>query len=103
MTPSVRSFVAGSLIAVARTFAGTVSAGATVTPATGQPGAPTNTCGPGNPTTPGNAANSPGSPFNQAGQAGNVYAGNPNTASIAHSNSSATVAQYDSACVHLSR
>jgi hypothetical protein len=75
---------------------------AMVTPTTGQPGAPTNTCGPDNPMTPGNAANSPGSPFNAFGQAGVVYAGNPGTASLAHSNSSATVSQYDAACVQLS-
>jgi hypothetical protein len=75
------------------------------TPTTGQPGAPTNTCGPANPVTPGNAANSPGSPFNSTGaggQAGTVYAGNPGTASLAHSNSAATVSQYDAACVQLS-
>jgi hypothetical protein len=52
--------------------------------------------------TPGASASSPGSPFNTAGQAGNVYAGNPNTASLAHSNSAATVSQYDAACVRLS-
>jgi hypothetical protein len=52
--------------------------------------------------TPGNSANSPGSPFNPTGQAGNVYAGNPGTASLAHANSTAAVSQYDSACVHLS-
>lgn len=72
------------------------------TPTTGQPGAPTNTCGPDNPVTPGNAATSPGSPFNPNGQAGAVYAGNPGTASLAHSNSSAAVSQYDTACVRLS-
>lgn len=72
------------------------------TPTTGQPGAPNNTCGQDNPVTPGNAVNAPGSPFNPNGQAGVVYAGNPNTASLAHSNSSAAVSQYDSACVHLS-
>jgi hypothetical protein len=71
-------------------------------PTTGQPGAPTNTCGPANPTTPGNAASASGSPFNANGQAGVVYAGNPGTASLAHSNSTATVSQYDVACVQLS-
>jgi len=82
---------------------GTALASATLhTPTTGQPGAPTNTCGPANPVTPGNAANSPGSPFNPNGQAGLVYAGNPGTASLAHSNSTATVSQYDAACVRLS-
>jgi hypothetical protein len=70
------------------------------------PGLPTNTCGTDNPVTPGNSASSPGSPFNSSltnpGQAGNVYAGNPDTASLANSNSSATVSQYDVACVQLS-
>ena len=93
--------VAVALVA-ALTFAGGTSALATVSPTTGQPGAPNNTCGPDNPVTPGNAANSPGSPFNSAGQAGKVYAGNPNTASLAHSNSTAAVSQYDAACVRLS-
>jgi hypothetical protein len=52
--------------------------------------------------TPGNAVNAPGSPFNPNGQAGAVYAGNPGTASLAHSNSAAAVSQYDTACVRLS-
>ncbi len=72
-------------------------------PTTGQPGAPTNTCGPDNPVTPGSSVNAPGSPFNSAGQAGVVYAGNPGTASLANSNSTATVSQYDVACVQLSK
>jgi hypothetical protein len=72
------------------------------TPTTGQPGAPNNTCGsPGATQTPGNAANAPGSAFNPNGQAGTVYAGNPGTSSLTHSNSTATVSQYDSACVHV--
>jgi len=79
-----------------------VPASAMQTPTTGQPGAPANTCGPSNPVTPGNAATSPGSPFNPNGQAGVVYAGNPSTASLAHSNSTAAVSQYDTACVRLS-
>src|SRR5215831_13248824 len=91
--------VAGAAFQTAR---GTHAAGPTFqTPTTGQPGAPTNTCGPDNPVTPGNSVNSPGSPFNPNGQAGVVYAGNPGTASLAHSNSSATVSQYDTACVRL--
>lgn len=77
-------------------------AAALVTPTTGQPGAPNNTCGPDNPVTPGQSVNAPGSPFNPNGQAGAVYAGNPGTASLNNSNSSAAVSQYDSACVHLS-
>ncbi len=83
-------------------FATPVTALAMVSPTTGQPGAPNHTCGPDNQRTPGNSATAAGSPFNSAGQAGNVYAGNPNTASLAHSNSTASVSQYDSACVQLS-
>lgn len=66
-------------------------------PSTGHNGAPTNTCGPGLPT-PGNSVNAKGSPFNPSGTAGTVYAGNPDTASLANSNSTAAVAQYDIAC-----
>jgi hypothetical protein len=79
-----------------------VTAGATVTPTTGQPGAPNNVCGPANPVTPGNTASAPGSVFNPTGQAGNVYAGNPGTASALQANSTAAVSQYDTACVRLS-
>jgi len=78
------------------------TAAATVSPTTGQPGAPTNTCGMSNPVTPGSSATASGSPFNPDGQAGVVYAGNPDTASLMHSNSTATVSQYDTACVRLS-
>src|SRR6266849_11145333 len=62
----------------------------------GQPGAPNTTCQQFT-TTPGNsmAANSP---FNPNGQSGTVYAGNPGTASLAHSNSPQAVSQYDIAC-----
>ena len=69
---------------------------------TGQPGAPNNTCGPSNPVTPGNSANANGSPFNPNGTAGGVYAGNPGTSSLEHSNSNTSVSQYDAACVQLS-
>jgi hypothetical protein len=93
--------VAGAMVSMF-TLAGATSAFALVTPNTGQPGAPNNTCGDSNPVTPGNAVNAPGSPFNPNGQAGAVYAGNPNTASLAHANSSAAVSQYDTACVRLS-
>ena len=75
---------------------------AIVTPTTGQPGAPTNTCGSANPITPGASVNASGSVFNPNGQAGNVYAGNLGTASLANSNSAAAVSQYDTACVRLS-
>jgi hypothetical protein len=79
------------------TMATTVSAGALVTPTTGQPGAPNNTC-PGTAGTPGNSVGAAGSPFNPAGQAGIVYAGNPSTASLQHSNSAVAISQYDAAC-----
>ena len=68
----------------------------------GQPGAPNNTCGPDNPVTPGGSANAGGSPFNPNGTAGGVYAGNPGTDSLEHSNSNKSVSQYDAACVQLS-
>jgi hypothetical protein len=101
MQKLVRRLMAVSLCAGAIAFTG-APALALVTPTTGQPGAPTNTCGAANPVTPGGSASAPGSPFNPTGQAGNVYAGNPNTASLAHSNSAAAVSQYDTACVRLS-
>ena len=97
----VRGVTAVAFCVATLTFAGT-TAFALETPTTGQPGAPTNTCGTANPITPGAAASAKGSPFNSAGQAGNVYAGNPNTASLANSNSAAAVSQYDTACVRLS-
>ena len=83
-------------------FAGAAPAFATVSPTTGQPGAPANTCGDANPVTPGNSANAAGSVFNSSGTSTLHYAGNPNTASLANSNSTVAVSQYDSACVHLS-
>jgi hypothetical protein len=69
------------------------------TPDTGHKAGPTNTC-PSPPigTTPGNAVSANGSPFNPDGKAGTVYAGNPGTASLANSNSTASVSQYDNAC-----
>ena len=96
-----RLAVAAALFATF-TFAGATGALAMQSPTTGQPGAPANTCGPDNPVTPGRSANAPGSPFNESGQAGAVYAGNPDTASLAHANSTAAVSQYDAACVRLS-
>jgi hypothetical protein len=70
----------------------------TQNPTTGHRGAPTNTCGSPGTATPGGSAAAAGSPFNANGTAGTVYAGNPNTASLANSNSTATVSQYDVAC-----
>lgn len=94
----VRDFAVGVACVASFTLLG-------VTPAlaTGQPGAPANTCGPSNPVTPGASASSAGSPFNPTGQAGNVYAGNPGTASLASlPHTTAAVSQYDTACVRLS-
>ncbi|HLG72384.1 MAG TPA: hypothetical protein VK009_18360 [Chloroflexota bacterium] len=62
----------------------------------GQPGAPNTTCQTFT-TTPGGSSGAQ-SPFNANGQAGVVYAGNPDTASLAHANSSTAVSQYDIAC-----
>ncbi|MDE2025305.1 MAG: hypothetical protein KGJ07_02325 [Patescibacteria group bacterium] len=62
----------------------------------GQPGAPGTTCQQYT-ITPGNAANGQ-SPFNPNGQSGSVYAGNPGTASLEHSNNTHAVSQYDVAC-----
>ncbi len=97
----VRVFMGVAVCVAAMTFTG-ATAFALETPTTGQPGAPTNTCGTANPVTPGAAASAPGSVFNPNGQAGTVYAGNPLTASLANSNSAAAVSQYDTACVRLS-
>src|SRR6266566_9747361 len=95
----MRKLTMASLCLPALVIATVTTAAAAVTPTTGQPGAPTNTCGPANPVTPGASASATGSPFNGTGQAGIVYAGNPNTASFANSNSAAAVSQYDVACV----
>jgi len=67
-------------------------------PTTGHRGGPANTCGAPGTQTPGGAGTAQGSPFNGAGTAGGVYAGNPDTHSLANSNSTATVSQYDVAC-----
>ena len=98
----MRKLLVVSALSAALLAASSAPAWALVTPTTGQPGAPNNTCGPANLVTPGNAANNNGSPFSSTGQAGNVYAGNPGTASLANSNSAAAVSQYDVACVQLS-
>jgi hypothetical protein len=98
----VRNVVAIAACVVTLILTTGISAGAGVTPTTGQPGAPNNTCGTLNPVTPGNAITAPGSVFNPAGQSGTVYAGNTGTASALNANSSAAVSQYDTACVRLS-
>jgi hypothetical protein len=98
----ISRMAAGAAIVATFTLAGATSAFAMQNPSTGQPGAPANTCGTDNPVTPGASANAAGSPFNASGQAGLVYAGNPDTKSLANSNSAAAVSQYDVACVQLS-
>ncbi len=92
-------FVAGTLPLV-----GVGAAFATPSPnGPGQPGAPQTTCGSTNTSmTPGGSANASGSPFNANGTAGSHYAGNPDTASLAHANSSHAVSQYDIACFQVS-
>ncbi len=98
----VRELMVGTVCAAALVLVGATSALAIESPTTGQPGAPTNTCGGSNPVTPGASMSALGSPFNPIGQAGVVYAGNPSTASLANSNSTVAVSQYDTACVQLS-
>lgn len=64
----------------------------------GQPGAPGTTCGSPNAIqTPGHSASNTGSPFAE-GTSDLHYAGNPDTASLAHANSVNAVSQYDIAC-----
>jgi hypothetical protein len=53
--------------------------------------------------TPGRSISAKGSPFNPEGRAGEVYAGNPGTASLAHAGSEHAVSQYDIACVQVSK
>jgi hypothetical protein len=61
---------------------------------TGQPMA---SCGSATaPNTPGNAANAPGSAFNEDGVAGSKYAGTQPQ----NSRNTASVSQYDAACLH---
>lgn len=53
--------------------------------------------------TPGRSIAAKGAPFNPEGRAGEVYAGNPETASLAHAGSEHAVSQYDIACVQVSK
>ena len=95
----IASLAVGTLLLTAGTaFAGSSATTPAQNPTTGHRGAPTNTCGSPGTQTPGNAATAIGSAFNTNGTAGTVYAGNPGTASLANSNSTASVAQYDVAC-----
>ncbi len=79
---------------------GTAFAGNPSPTGTGQPGAPNNTCFTATNTAsaPGSSTSASGSPFNATGQSGQVYAGNPGTASLANANSTTAVSQYDVAC-----
>jgi hypothetical protein len=86
------------LLTTGAAFAASPLTKPTQNPTTGHKGAPTNTCGSPGTATPGNAVAAQGSPFNPNGTAGTVYAGNPGTASLANSNSTASVSQYDVAC-----
>jgi len=98
----MRKYITVAALAAGLLMAAPAAAFATVSPTTGQPGAPTNTCGNvGATSTPGSAGSAQGSPFNASGQAGTVYAGNQGTASLDHSNSTATVSQYDIACFNV--
>jgi hypothetical protein len=98
----MRKYITVAALAAGLLMAAPAAAFATVSPTTGQPGAPTNTCGPDNPVTPGNSGSANGSVFNTSGVSTFHYAGNPATHSLASSNSTVAVSQYDSACVHLS-
>ena len=97
----MRKFLLALACSVTLVIGTPVAALATVSPTTGQPGAndtPPNTCAPDGSMGPGASASAQGSVFNPAGTAGTVYAGNPGTASLANSNSTAAVSEYDIAC-----
>jgi hypothetical protein len=82
------------------TGATALASGTMQNPTTGHNGAPAIGCGSGTATvTPGNSVNSPGSPFNP--NVTKFYAGNKGSASLANSNSTAAVSQYDVACLRL--
>jgi hypothetical protein len=87
------------------------SASALVEPVTGQPGATAgNHCGEVNletgvsaVTAPGKSESAKGSAHNPSGVSGEHYAGNKGTSSLANSNSTAAVSQYDISCVNATR
>ena len=94
------------------------SASGLVEPNTGQPGAGSkgqtvesnNHCGEVNKETgvsavdtPGKSGEAKGSTHNPSGVSTKHYAGNPETKSLANSNSSAAVSQYDISCVNATR
>lgn len=80
-----------------------IAGGAGATPSPNGPGQPGTGGGNGSTscqnfmTTPGHSASGQ-SPFNSNGQAGQVYAGNPGTASQQHSASTHSISEYDIAC-----
>ena len=96
-----RNVTASAFCVIALTLATGATALASETmqnPTTGHNGAPAIGCGSGvAAVTPGNAANAQGSPFNP--NVTKFYAGNQNSASLANSNSTAAVSQYDVACL----
>ena len=71
-------------------------------PSPNGPGQPGVECGDEGATArPGHTTTAPGSPFNEAGISGTVYAGSDDTASLAHTNSTHAVSQYDVACLEV--
>jgi hypothetical protein len=105
MARLVRNFAASAFCVIALTVVGGATALAadtpTQNPTTGHNGAPAVGCGTSTaPVTPGHAASAQGSPFNP--NVTKFYAGNAGSASLAHSNSTAAVSQYDTACLRLS-
>ena len=97
----VRKMAVVGLLAIAPALGVAGMAGATPSP--NGPGQPGTGGGTGSTscqnftTTPGNSANA-NAPFNPNGQSAQVYAGNPGTASMLHSNSPHSVSEYDIAC-----
>lgn len=90
---SISVFVLAALIPT-----GAALADPSPTGSPGQPGAFNGTTCQVYPASPGNSVNAPGSVFNGTGTAGIVYAGNPDTASLANANSPHAVSEYDIAC-----
>ncbi len=93
----------GLMLVTVLSTTGTVFATPSPTGSPGQPGAPGTTCGDPNASVTPPSASARGSPFNPNGIAGTVYAGNPDTASLANANSPKAVSQYDIACFQLTQ
>ena len=97
----MRKYLLALACSVALAIGAPAAALADVSPTTGQPGSSAgNTCATDGSTAPGASANASGSVFNptSASVAGSVYAGNTGSASLANSNSTAAVSQYDAGC-----